>query len=540
MKRILALAFLAVTLAARSRAGQLPTAPPSPTGLPCRNLVETVRTAKDRDAKALAATDVVRLNLHPTCLSELVLSGVAQREWFARFLKELESRRTDKQAGATAGSGGSTTTVAKGTTAKVLSLAAEYGALTESVSKQIVTVQGSLDGIPAALVRHSVLPYCPTGASSPDCLNAHVFEGLRRVSYGVSFDTSQHATGATGTAAGAAQGTAQPVTFEASGNAITAATVKVVLWNARDASSATFQKAWVAAVKKGAAVPAAASAAAQPASPLLQAAEALRQAMSALLATINTNNDFLEWQTQTVTRLNSASGADLDAVWIDRARVLTAIVQKADPNAASLAASFAAASSTYRFEEDQVVRTVAGKPVMTLQYDYKHPTSAPTTSTLRLIFDKGFDERWSVAANGAVEIYDQTPSADIPDASRLRDAQFGVQVQYDLGKLAVLGAAAVSGAYYFQYQNSPSILDVTAASPLSGITFVALPSGAKQVFAEKGHLHVAQLRLVLGPSGSSARFPVAISYSNRTELIAKPVWRAQVGVSYDFDALFAK
>lgn len=540
MKRTLALTFLVLTLPARSQAGQPPAAPPAPTGLPCRDLVETVRTAKDHDAKALAATDVVRLNLHATCLSELVLSGVTERTSFAHFLKELESRRTDKQAGASGGSGGGTTAVVKGTTAKVLSLAAEYGAITESVNKQIVTVQGSLDGIPAALVRHTVFPYCPTSAVSPDCLNANVFEWLRRVSYGISFDTSQHANGATGTPAGAAQGSAQPVTFEASGKAITAATVKVVLWNARDATSPTFQKAWVAAVKKGAATTATPAAAAQPSSPLLQAADALRQSMAAFLAMISANKDFLDWQTRTVTRLTSASDADLDEAWIDRARVLTAIVQKADPNAASLAASFAAASSTYRFEEDEVVRTVAEKPVMTLQYDYKRPTSAPTTSSVRLIFDKGFDEHWSVAANGAVEIYDQTPSADISNASRLRDAQFGFQVQYDLGKLAVLGAAAVSGTYYFQYQNSPSILNVTPASPLTGITFVSLAPGAKQVFADKGHLHLAQFRLVLGPRESSARFPVAISYSNRTELIDKPVWRAQIGVSYDFDALFAK
>jgi hypothetical protein len=31
-----------------------------------------------------------------------------------------------------------------------------------------------------------------------------------------------------------------------------------------------------------------------------------------------------------------------------------------------------------------------------------------------------------------------------------------------------------------------------------------------------------------------------MSYSNRTELIAKRVLRAQFGVSYDFDSLFAR
>jgi hypothetical protein len=44
----------------------------------------------------------------------------------------------------------------------------------------------------------------------------------------------------------------------------------------------------------------------------------------------------------------------------------------------------------------------------------------------------------------------------------------------------------------------------------------------------------------LGPGQSSVRFPIAVSYSNRTELITKPEWRGQVGISYDFDSLFTK
>jgi hypothetical protein len=39
---------------------------------------------------------------------------------------------------------------------------------------------------------------------------------------------------------------------------------------------------------------------------------------------------------------------------------------------------------------------------------------------------------------------------------------------------------------------------------------------------------------------SSVRFPIAVSWSNRTELITKPAWRAQIGVSYDLDSLFAR
>jgi len=81
---------------------------------------------------------------------------------------------------------------------------------------------------------------------------------------------------------------------------------------------------------------------------------------------------------------------------------------------------------------------------------------------------------------------------------------------------------------------------VDPTQPLPGITFVGLPAGAKAVFAQKGNIGIEQLRLVLGPDKSNIRIPIAVSYSNRTELIDKPAWRAQIGISYDFDALFAK
>ena len=98
----------------------------------------------------------------------------------------------------------------------------------------------------------------------------------------------------------------------------------------------------------------------------------------------------------------------------------------------------------------------------------------------------------------------------------------------------------MSATYYFQYQNGPSILNVKPGEPLPNITFINLPANADQIFAKTGSIHLGQLRLMLSPAKSSVRFPFAVSYSNRTELIAKPTWRAQVGISYDFDALFAK
>ena len=109
-----------------------------------------------------------------------------------------------------------------------------------------------------------------------------------------------------------------------------------------------------------------------------------------------------------------------------------------------------------------------------------------------------------------------------------------------LPALSFLGAATLAGTYYFQYQNSPSVLKVDPSNPLTGITLTGLSSSATQVFTKKGNLHIAQLKLMLGSGQSNVRFPVAVSYSNRTELLTKPEWRGQIGISYDFDSLFTK
>jgi hypothetical protein len=491
--------------------------PPDCVTLIARLAAETSTTERRRVAEALAD-----LNQHLDCLSEAVVESAR----FTQFLKTLESRRSDKQSGASVGAGASTNLVSKGTTAKVLSIAAEYGALTETVNKQVVTVQGSLDGVPAALVRQSLVPYCPANHKGEgDCISSKLIESLRRFSYAVSFDMSPSSQNVSGTPAGALQGTVQPVTFTADGRSITVVTARAVIWNARDTVSKSFQKAWMTQVMS---------------SPdaLKKAGNDLVEKAGAFLDTVTKDQAYKPWQDETVRLLIGASGKE-EEVWGDRLRLLADLLRPTHTDLFDKAREVQTAFDVYRLEENAVVDALQ-KSIATFQYDFKRPPNQPETSTLRLIFDKGLGNGWSFAANGAVELYNQKPSSAIAGAGRVRDAQLGVQVQRDLGTLELLGAAALAAAYYYQFQSSPSILDVKPGTPLDGISLIGLPSTATQVFATKGDIRVAQLRLVLGPRESSARFPFAISYSNRTELLDKPAWRAQIGISYDFDSLFAK
>jgi hypothetical protein len=447
-----------------------------------------------------------------------------QRAAFPSFIRLLETLRTDKQSGASAGTGGSTNLVSKGTTAKILSVAAEYGALTETVNKQLVTVQGSADAIPAVLIRHNLVRYCPT-RGTPDCASSTLIQTLQRFSYAVTFDTGASTQIVSSTASTSAGGTA-PAIFSADSHSVTAVTVRAVVVNARDKVSQSYQEAWREKVLKS---PGA----------LNEAARRLLQSAGGFLTLVIDDPGYGPWQTETVRLLLAAPRDQIQKVWDARLQALVEVLRPRHPDLLERAADAVAAFRAFRFEEDAVVLTLQ-KPVATLQYDYKRPLNQPTTSTLRFVFDKGLADGWSFTANGAVEAYNDRPSSFVPGRGWVRDAQVGLQFQKNLGTMTLLGAAALAGTYYFQYQNRPAILNLTPGISFPGISFVGLPDTATEVFATRGSIHVGQIRLVLGPENSSARFPVSITYSNRTEFVDRPGWRGQVGVSYDFDSLFGK
>src|SRR6476620_8376430 len=98
----------------------------------CDRLIELLLATTAPDDRRRVAEALVDMTSHTQCLADAMM----QRAAFPAFIKLLETLRTDKQSGASSGTGGSTNLVSKGTTAKILSVAAEYGALTETVNKQ--------------------------------------------------------------------------------------------------------------------------------------------------------------------------------------------------------------------------------------------------------------------------------------------------------------------------------------------------------------------------------------------------------------------
>lgn len=66
---------------------------------------------------------------------------------------------------------------------------------------------------------------------------------------------------------------------------------------------------------------------------------------------------------------------------------------------------------------------------------------------------------------------------------------------------------------------------------LTGITFTGLPSTATQVYAARGVINIGQVKVTLNPANSGFNIPVSVTWSNRTELVTRPAWKGQIGIS---------
>jgi len=465
----------------------------------------------------------------PRCFA-MFAGGLAEfdRASLQDFVRRFESSRPDKQSGGGAGATGSTSAVAHGPTARVLSVAAEYGALTQSVTGQVVTIRGNLGGLPSAIVRQNVFPYCMEGEPQNGyCVPGSLISILRRASFAVSFDTNrtnQTITGTPGTSAPAGN-TAPVVTFTARKQEISSISGRLEIWNQRDVTSTEFREKWKQRV--GAAMEEAST-------DLLETAAEMAEEVTDLPG-------YKDWYQQSVARITAPVDdrqdvvAELDAALEE----LLALVRIGVPNYRARAAAALAAYGRYFAAQDELIDSLATKSVVAFEYASNRPIGQPDLHNVRFIFDFPLNKQTKFVANSAFAFYKSVPEDARNSVKRFRDAQIGMQLDHALGRNSLSSAATVSIAGYFQYQNTPAVLELDPANPLPGIAFTGLPSNATTVFTRTGSIVLGQAKLTLVPGGSSAKIPISLTYSNRTELINKPTWRGQVGVTYDFDSLFS-
>jgi len=459
----------------------------------------------------------------------------AEKQFAPQALSRLKA--IAQQNGTSTGTGGSTSLTVKGLTSRLLSVASEYGALTQSTSNNTTTVQGTLAGVPLALMQKGAMTECSTRllALTP-CIHQNLLKWMSRTSYSLSFATlASSAVGTSSTTSPSTTTVALATSSTNTSGGVNAYSFKAVLvqgvLDTSTYSDADKQISNAAAVVEVQTAQGALNANEVNAAAFVPFLKAQAAALRATAATGNRAAVVAQWRAL-ANELVSVLGVP-ETVTPD-----TAVKSPVLQNAVKLAIAY----TSYLGTEEAVglAKMLAVPPVLSVEFDQNRPTSAPENSVFRLIFQKTY-KPVTVTVNGAVSIYDSA-QPNVPGAGRMRDSQFAAEVAHPF-TLSIPGATTtnltVSGAFYDQYQSSPAILNVTPGAPVNGVTFVNLPSTATQVYGKTGNIAIGQLKLAAG-GGSAVTVPLSVTYSNRTELIAKPTWKAQIGVSYDFDSLFGK
>jgi hypothetical protein len=169
-------------------------------------------------------------------------------------------------------------------------------------------------------------------------------------------------------------------------------------------------------------------------------------------------------------------------------------------------------------ERHDVLAAVASGPLVAVEYTSDRPLRAPRTSNVRIVGEVG--GKVDVTGNASVTLFNEDVAGV---SSSVRDVQVGAQVDVKFGSAETVGAFVFSAAGTFVRQLENSFNDDGILMPNT-----------------KGTIATGQLKLLVPVKGSGARIPLSVTIANRTELINESVIRANVGVTYDLDSIFAR
>jgi hypothetical protein len=215
----------------------------------------------------------------------------------------------------------------------------------------------------------------------------------------------------------------------------------------------------------------------------------------------------------------------------------------ATPNAPKNVLTLSQAIDAFNQIVYDVLNDARGTPLATLSYLYSSSQDKPAThsftAALSYLF-KGDDPKRRTPLTGAQVTANFTTSiyASLPAGAaygRLRDLQLSGEFDKPFGGTPDEPRGTWSFAGYGQYQYDPTVLNITAGNLVPG-TNIPLPSDAQVLLGTAGWLGVAQGKLVINLK-KGLNIPVALKWSNKTDLLKGSDVRGQVGISYDLSAL---
>ena len=421
--------------------------------------------------------------------------------------------RLDRQLSSPSTAAGSTSLVSRAGSSELFAFAIDTGALTRSVNGTTATVSTTADQLFRTITNYE--PLCIASCSYKGGFEARVLVPL---SVAASFDLSQRNT-TTATTSGQASGApAPPITsapIPAGVGRLSTLTARYEIRNQFNARSTAFQQHW---------------------------RDAINTQLTELLLSATVTGDAVRQILQRKAHL------------LDRDALVKAA--RSDATGAALAAAF---SEYFNSETDQLLgdeevlsklsqavhdlglyrdawlkalREAAGT-MFTFEYTYSKPANQPDTHNFKLIYAHDFQAMGMLTVNASASIYDSVAPA--ATYGRVHYGQFSMQYDRNLRDEKAALQPQLSLAGYYQYQPSPSILNIPAGTVVPG-TSIPLPNGIQEFVGTAGNLWITQGKITIKGRGGIS-IPLAVSWSNKTDLLQGTRVGAQVGINYDFSQL---
>jgi hypothetical protein len=453
----------------------------------------------------------------PFAFPRYIMDSRLDRSAAATSLAEQASQiaslgQLNKMLGSPAGSSGTTSLLSSSVAADVLSIATEYGAITQTNSGNVTTLRTNLLGI-SGLVAGDPYLGCPSLAAG-GCTPASRW--LRGLSSYLSVET------ATGTSAATATGT----------NASTGATVTASIpkgnnrmgaWGARfdwfretlydSPRLARFASKWADAMTV--------------VSESATEAE-LDSATSDLMQDLANDT----WLKSSIDALQSAGAGALENALTQQLDSLISMMASKDVQFMAKVQRAQNAVIASFVQRDEILRSLQNNKFST-EFNSQHPLGQPNISNARIIYSyQPTKAQLLFTFNFAAEWYDHVPSGVKLD--RLRDYQLAAQLDR---RISQFRSVVFTGAFYYQWMHDNALIRIPAGNLAPG-TGIVLPGSGSTLLATKGDIRIGQVKLTMPIKGGLVKIPVSFTWANRTELINESEKRGQIGLTLDLDSVF--
>jgi len=501
---------------ARSPAA-IPTPTPAPVSASAGTNTQTTQKScadldalSDRNAKAVSQVDYKLCDLANAIKQranrQVKLTGAGAPDYFdllviliakrstPTFLLEAEEARVDKQVGSTPASSGSTSLVVKGGAPAILGFATENGALTQSTSGTTVTFRGNPLGIFHALHNDGLV------SSFIEDENDLMTRLLRKTSFAFSFDTDRGP---------------QPGVFTASKQQLSSVSARFEFINKRRPS--LYTKEWNDFLQKQA----------------QQFTDTINNSVSVLIANTESTVNPLEWRdpvlqtwyAETQTLLAAATTDQVESVL--RSQIDKLPVTELSPQTVTQLNGIENSIGVYLQGRDSVLDKIAKGTLVTLDFTNKREANAPDTSNFTFIAEKGPGGRTDFTFNGSLTFFNKKPTllpgSTAKPVGRIREFSFSGQFDIPFGSVREAGQFVLWGSGKYQRLMEDSFTQAGTMVPNT-----------------KGDIAVGQFGLRIPIKGLGIKFPISVSFANRTELIKEKTVRANFGFTFDLDTIFAK